>query len=101
MLQITGSIQVYNTSLAIQCSNNFLGTYGEIQKIEPRLYNLNSKFEVVTSTFEFESLTIDDQLQSLAELVLTKEQRARVTGPKMISDIANDPNKKRKSTTQI
>ena len=36
-----------------------------------------------------------------SELVLTKDQRARITGPKLISNIANDPNKKRKSTTQL
>ena len=34
-------------------------------------------------------------------LVLRKDQRARSTGPKLISNIANDPNKKRKSTTQL
>ena len=34
-------------------------------------------------------------------LVLTEDQRARITGSKLISNIANDPNKKRKSTTQV
>ena len=36
-----------------------------------------------------------------SELVLTEDQRARITGSKLISNIANDPSKKRKSTTQV